>query len=286
MHWPMNDASLRAAFLFGGFFLVAAWELVQPRRSEALDFHGRWLGNVTFYLVNSGLMMWLLPEPSSARGPIEATIGVSLPQWPIADAALTLIAGFVVCDLLRYGLHRLEHAVPFLWRFHALHHSDPDLDVTTALRHHPIEIVIGSAILWIGFIVLDMPPVVILVYGIALTTMAALQHGNVRLPARLDSWLQLVFVTTDMHRVHHAMGFVQANSNYGAVFSIWDRVFNTFARLAPHAQETIVFGIRELRGRQYQTLSAMIVSPWLLARSSNTRGSVLNHVIAPDGRGQ
>ena len=271
MQWATGDASLRAALLFGGFLLVAAWEMLQPRRSEVLDFRGRWFGNLTLYLVNSVLMMWLLPEPASVRGPIEATIGVDLARWPIADPALTMIGGIVLCDLLRYALHRLEHAVPFLWRFHALHHSDPDLDVTTALRHHPIEIVIGSVILWVGFIVLDIPPVAIFVYGIVLTTTAALQHGNVRLPPRLEPWLQLVLVTTDMHRVHHGASRVQADSNYGSVFSIWDRVFNTFVRLTPDAQETLVFGIEELRGLQYQTLPAMIASPWLLARSGNAR---------------
>ncbi|HZS83208.1 MAG TPA: sterol desaturase family protein [Stellaceae bacterium] len=274
---PTSGALLRFLALFGGFFLVAAWELAWPRRQQAVDVGGRWVGNIVLYLVNSALMVWLLPEPARIRGEIAAALGVALPGWPFAGALPTIVAGVLVCDVLRYGLHRLEHAVPFLWRLHALHHSDPDLDVSTALRHHPLEIVAGSALLWIGFLVIDIPPLALFAYGVVLTTTAAIQHGNLRLPPRWEPWLQRLLVTSDMHRIHHALARSDADSNYGAVFSLWDRVFGTFRRLSPEAHEALCFGIAELRAAEYQTLPAMLMSPWLLARAGNGRRAQAPH---------
>src|SRR5438552_19004413 len=105
-------------------------------------------------------------------------LGIGLPHWPFANAALSLLAGFLLLDLLRYAVHRIEHGVPLFWRFHALHHSDPDVDVTTAVRHHPIEYVCASAVYWIAVIVLDIPVVAALTHGLAVFGTAAVQHGN------------------------------------------------------------------------------------------------------------
>jgi hypothetical protein len=112
-----------------------------------------------------------------------------------------------------------EHAVPLLWRFHALHHSDPDVDVTTSVRHHPVEYVGTSAVCWLAVLVLDIPVLVVVSHGLAVFATAAVQHGNIRLPEQLEGWLQPVLVTVDMHRIHHSVVFDQANSNCGAIFT-------------------------------------------------------------------
>ncbi len=190
------------------------------------------------------------------------------PSWPIADAGLSLVAGFLLLDFLRYAVHRLEHAVPLFWRFHALHHSDPDVDVTTAVRHHPVEYVLASAVYWLAVIVLDIPAIVVLTHFLAVFGMAAIQHGNVRLPERLDRWLQPVLVTVDMHRIHHSVVFAQANSNYGAVLSIWDRLFGTYTRITRAQHDRIVFGVRELPRRDALRLSSMLLTPWLIRRAA------------------
>jgi sterol desaturase/sphingolipid hydroxylase (fatty acid hydroxylase superfamily) len=130
--------------------------------------------------------------------------GIKIPSWPIANAALSLVVGFLLLDLMGYLLHRCEHAVPLLWRFHALHHSDPDVDVTTAVRHHPIEYLFTSVVYLFALAVLDIPAVVVLSHGLATFATAAVQHGNIRLPERLERWLQPVLVTVDMHRIHRS----------------------------------------------------------------------------------
>ena len=203
-----------------------------------------------------------------ARPRFEALFGGHLPSWPIADAALSFVAGFLLLDFLRYAVHRCEHAVPLFWRFHALHHSDPDVDVTTSVRHHPVEYVLASGVYWLAVIVLDVPVVVVVVHGLAVFGAAAVQHGNIRLPEPLERWLRPVLVTTDMHRIHHSVVFDKANSNYGAVLSIWDRFFGTYSRLTRAQHERIVFGVRELPRRDCLRPSAMLLTPWRLSRAA------------------
>ena len=185
------------------------------------------------------------------------------------NSALALLAGFLLLDLLHYAVHRLEHAVHLFWRFHALHHSDPDVDVTTAVRHHPVEYVMGSAVYWLAVLVLDIPAIAALGHGLAVFATAAIQHGNVRLPERLEQWLQPVLITTDLHRIHHSVAFDQANSNYGAVFSVWDRIFGTYTRLSRAQHDRIVFGVQELPGSDCLNPSAMFLTPWRISRTAD-----------------
>jgi sterol desaturase/sphingolipid hydroxylase (fatty acid hydroxylase superfamily) len=194
-------------------------------------------------------------------------LGVHFASWPIADLDLSLVAGFLLLDLLRYLVHRCEHAVPFLWRFHALHHSDPDVDVTTSVRHHPVEYLLASAFYWMAVIVLGIPAIVVLTHGLSVFATAAVQHGNIRLPERVERWLQPVLVTVDLHRIHHSIEFSRVNWNYGAVLSIWDRLFGTLIWMTREEHEKIVFGVRELPRRDGLKPSAMFLTPWRIARA-------------------
>jgi sterol desaturase/sphingolipid hydroxylase (fatty acid hydroxylase superfamily) len=228
----------------------------------------RRLGNIGFWILNLILAALVFEPAARFRPRLEAVLGIGFPSWPIADAGLSLLTGFLLLDFLRYAVHRCEHAVPLFWRFHALHHSDPDVDVTTAVRHHPIEYVLASAVYWFAVLVLDVPALVALVHGLAVFATAAVQHGNIRLPERLERWLQPVLVTVDMHRIHHSVVFEQANSNYGAVLSVWDRLFGTYASISRAQHERIVFGVRELPRRDCLKPFAMFLTPWRISRAA------------------
>ena len=230
----------------------------------------RRLGNIGFWVVNLLLAAFFLEPSTRARPRFEALLGVHFPSWPIADLGLSLVAGFLLLDLMRYAVHRCEHAVPLFWRFHALHHSDPDVDVTTSVRHHPVEYVVASAVYWLAVIVLGIPAIVVLTHGLSVFATAAIQHGNIRLPERLELWLQPVLVTVDMHRIHHSIEFSRENWNYGAVLSIWDRLFGTYVRISRAQHDRIVFGVRELPRRDCLKPSAMLLTPWRIARVART----------------
>jgi sterol desaturase/sphingolipid hydroxylase (fatty acid hydroxylase superfamily) len=263
----IREATLTGLVILGSLVIVALWEFAQSRRRREFPALRRRSANIAFWLVNLLLAAFFFGPAMTARPRIEALFGIGLPPWPIAGMASTWLAGFLFLDFLYYLVHRCEHAVPFLWRFHALHHSDPDVDVTTAVRHHPIEYLLASGVFWIAAILFDIPAYVLLTHGLAVFGMAAVQHGNVRLTDPLERWLQPVLVTIDLHRVHHSVSVEHANSNYGAVLSLWDRLFGTLTRISRAQHQTIVFGVRELPRGDCLKPSAMLLTPWLLARA-------------------
>jgi sterol desaturase/sphingolipid hydroxylase (fatty acid hydroxylase superfamily) len=262
-----EEAPLTLVVLLGSLLAVALWEFCRPRRRRAFPALRRRLGNIGFWVLNLFLAALFFPSAAAVRPQLDAMSGSGLPSWPIADAGLGLVAGFLLLDLMRYAVHRCEHAVPLFWRFHALHYSDPDVDVTTSIRHHPIEYVAASAVYWLAVVVFDIPAVAMLSHGLAVFVLEAVQHGNIRLPERAERWLQPVLVTPDFHRIHHSASVGEANANYGAVLSIWDRLFGSSTRISRAAHDHIVFGIRDLPARACLRPLAMLRTPWLIPRN-------------------
>jgi sterol desaturase/sphingolipid hydroxylase (fatty acid hydroxylase superfamily) len=243
-------------------------EFLRPRRRREFPALRRRLGNLGIWLVNVVLAAFVFASPATFRPKIEAVFRVDLPHWPIADAAVSFVVAFLLLDLMHYAVHRWQHAAPFLWRFHALHHSDPDVDVTTSVRHHPIEYLIAAAIYWLAVLALDIPGTVVISHAVAVFAAAAITHGNFRLPELLERWLQPMLITVDLHRMHHSVSPAEANSNYGAILSVWDRLFGTFARITRVQHDEIVFGVRELPRSAGLKPSAMMLTPWLIRRGA------------------
>jgi sterol desaturase/sphingolipid hydroxylase (fatty acid hydroxylase superfamily) len=254
--------------IVGSLLAVALWEFCRPRRQREFPAPRRRLGNLGIWLLGVLLAGFTFSPPQTFRLQLEAAFGVALPAWPIADQWLSFVAGFLLLDLLQYAMHRCQHAVPFLWRFHALHHSDPDVDVTTSVRHHPIEYLIATAVYWVAVLVLGIPAIVVLSHAAAVFAAAALTHGNISLPEWLERLLRPVVITLDLHLVHHSIEFSRQNWNYGAVLSIWDRLFGTYSQISRAQRDHLVFGVRELPRRDALKPSAMLLTPWRLARAA------------------
>ena len=193
------------AVVLGSLLFVALAELCRARRQRQFPALRRRLGNLGIWLLNLALAAFTFAPPQVFRPQLQATFGMTLLDWPIGDTVLSFVAGFLLLDLMQYGVHRCQHAVPFLWRFHALHHSDPDVDVTTSVRHHPVEYVLASTVYWLVVLVLNVPPVVVVGQGLAVFAAAAVTHGNIRLPEWLERVLQPVVITVDLHLVHHSV---------------------------------------------------------------------------------
>lgn len=152
-----------------------------------------------------------------------------LPVW------LQVLAGIAALDLSAYLAHVLLHKTPFAWRFHRVHHSDEAVDVTTAFRQHPGETV--WRVLWQlpAIVLFGLPLWMVAVYLTVSATNAQLEHANVRLPERADRWLRLLFVTPNMHKIHHSRHQPETDSNYANIFSVWDRAFGTYTPRADFA---------------------------------------------------
>jgi sterol desaturase/sphingolipid hydroxylase (fatty acid hydroxylase superfamily) len=207
--------------------------------------------------------------PDIFRPELEAAFAVALPSWPISDQWVSFVAAFLLLDFLQYAVHRCQHAIPFLWRFHALHHSDPDVDVTTSVRHHPIEYLIATGFYWLVVLAVGIPVIAVTIHALAVFAAAAITHGNIRFPEWLERGLQPVIITLDLHLVHHSVVYKEANSNFGAVLSIWDRMFGTFTLTTRARADRLAFGVRELPQVDCLRLSGMLRTPWRLGRAGS-----------------
>ena len=154
---------------------------------------------------------------------------------------LNQITCFILFDLWMYLWHRANHIIPFLWHFHRLHHSDTKMDFSTALRFHPIEIIISS-FLRLGVIaLLGIQMQTLIIYEICLQVVILFHHSNVNLPEKYDRILRLFIVSPNMHRVHHSNITSETNSNYSSIFSFWDRLFKSFKQRKD--PQNITYGI-------------------------------------------
>ena len=160
--------------------------------------------------------------------------GFGLSQWFGTGIAGTIIISFIVLDLFGgYLVHLVQHKTVHLWRFHMIHHSDNNVDVTTGLRHHPIESVLRGLFFMAGILLAGAPMYAVMIFQTALVLFTQFTHANISLPRTLDKALSYILVSPNMHKVHHHWQQPYTDSNYGAVLSIWDRLFGTFEELEP-----------------------------------------------------
>jgi len=156
---------------------------------------------------------------------------LDLPLW------LACVLALVLLDLAIYTQHVVTHKVPLLWRLHRVHHSDPDFDISTAIRFHPIEILLSMLFKALLIFALGPPVVAVIIFEILLNGCAVFNHANARLPESLDRALRRILVTPDMHRVHHSTRRPESDANYGFSLAIWDRIFGTY-QAQPQAGHT------------------------------------------------
>jgi sterol desaturase/sphingolipid hydroxylase (fatty acid hydroxylase superfamily) len=149
----------------------------------------------------------------------------------------------VAMDFVIWLQHVMVHAVPALWRLHRVHHADLDYDLTTGTRFHPLEIVLSMGIKFATIALLGAPVLAVVVFEVLLSACAMFNHGNIRLPDRLDRALRWVLVTPDMHRVHHSALPRETNSNFGFNLSWWDRLFGTYLAQPAAGHERMTIGV-------------------------------------------
>ena len=180
-------------------------------------------------------------------------------DWPVA---VEMAVGLIFLDLMIYIQHVVLHMIPFFWRFHRVHHSDLDLDVSSGFRFHPIEI-LGSMIYKMGLVAALGPSVMtVVVFEAILNGMAQFNHSNIKLPLGLDLALRRLLVTPDMHRIHHSVEINETNSNYGFNLSIWDRLLGTYIHDGKKPQPEIVIGVPEYRTPAEVSLAKLVTMPF------------------------
>ncbi len=227
--------------------VLAMAETLWPRRSLVLGRHPRWITHAMFFLTNAvvgRLLSSVLVVGVAATWAAEAKFGLlNLVDWPwLIEAAIAC----VILDFAVWLQHLAMHHHPLLWRMHAVHHSDRDLDVTTALRFHPFELIVSTLYksLWVAL--LGVPVIVALVFELWLNANALFNHSNIRLPVHVDRALRKILVTPDMHLVHHSIAVGEQKQNFGFALTLWDRLFGTYANTA-QAQATGLDSVQDAR---------------------------------------
>ena len=259
-----NEVQVRLGFFFGVFIIMALWELVAPRRALTVSKLVRWSNNLGLVVFNSLILRLLFPAAAVGMAFFASEQGWGIFNYYQVPLWLAVIVSVVVMDLIIYLQHVMVHAVPALWRLHRVHHADPDFDVTTGARFHPIEIILSMLIKFATIIVLGPPVVAIVIFEVLLNGMAMFNHSNVRIHPAIDSLLRLAVVTPDMHRVHHSVEDDEANSNFGFNLSLWDRLFGTYREQPRGGHEDMTIGIRGYRDmRQVSWLPGLLALPFV-----------------------
>ncbi|MCM2328859.1 MAG: sterol desaturase family protein [Lysobacter sp.] len=254
---------VRLGAFVGVLAAMAAWEVLAPRRERLHTRRVRWSGNLGLVALNVVVVRLAFPVAAVGFAAIAAERGWGLlnafdiPFW--VAFGLSLLA----LDLAIYLQHVMFHAVPALWRLHRVHHADPDFDVTTGARFHPVEIVLSMLVKLAAISVLGAPAIAVLVFEVLLNACAMFNHGNVAIPEGVDRALRRVIVTPDMHRIHHSMEMAETNSNYGFNLAWWDRLFGTYRAEASLPQERMRIGVAGITGDDRAvTLPGMLAIPF------------------------
>ena len=252
-----NEPLIRLSAFLGVFTVVAIWEFLSPRRKLNTSKTIRWISNISITLIGTAVVRGLFPVLAvtfAANGP---TMGL-LHQVPL-PFFVRVIIGILALDLIIYGQHVMFHSTPLLWRLHMMHHADMDIDVTTGLRFHPVEIILSMGIKLAAILLVGPPVLAIILFEILLNATSMFNHGNIHLPAGLDRLLRFFVVTPDMHRVHHSVVILETNSNFGFNLPWWDRLFGTYRAQPAAGHKEMVLGLSQFRNQKRLSL------PWLLA---------------------
>jgi sterol desaturase/sphingolipid hydroxylase (fatty acid hydroxylase superfamily) len=259
-----NPATSGAA-IFAFMGLVALLETAIP-----LYARGRWnrahlapnlaltlLAFATSALFNSALVVALAKLEAEDLGVLRL-----LPLGSTAHVA----AAVLVLDFSFYVAHVAMHKIPLFWRFHSVHHADPAVDVTTTIRQHPVEAVIRYAFMGVFAVAIGASPTAFAVYRISSALNALPEHANVRAPFWLDQLLSLFTTWPNVHKLHHSRDASETDTNYGNLFSFWDRLFLTFTR--PQPSMSVRYGLDGFDDPARQTTLALLVDPFRRPRAS------------------
>ena len=274
----VSDSVLRLS-VFGAVLLaMVALEALMPRRARVRSRTPRWTTNLS--IVGLGSLMvralavlseWVaVPLIAITAALVAAKYQIGILHWLPLPTWVQIAVTVVVLDFAVWLQHLLSHRFGALWAFHQVHHADPELDATSALRFHPIEIGLSMIYKVVWVFLLGAPAAGVLVFEIILNASAMFNHANWALPVRADRWLRAVIVTPDMHRVHHSVHQAEHNANFGFCLSIWDRMFATYVAQPREGHAGMTIGLSQYPTEGPTQLGWSLALPFRLASSKST----------------
>lgn len=242
--------------------VVAVWESFRPARTPVASIRTRWLNNFTWFGLNTGLHRLITPilivgltleAQSHFAGLLQA---LKLPELP------AFFLGILILDAAGYGLHVFLHRIPWLWRLHAVHHSDIDFDFTTGYRFHPLEGLVAILVRVSVIVLFGVPAIAVLFYEFWVGLQNLYGHANASLPSRVERIARKLVVTPDMHRVHHSIDLAESNTNFGIVLPWWDHLFRTYKTSSKFETSSMPIGLDWLRSETWLSLPKLVYLPF------------------------
>lgn len=257
-----SETLVRLGFFAVIFFIVAFGEKIAPRRILLKSKFKRWISNLGIQIIDVIVLRLLFPVFPVGLAVICAQRSWGLLNYYPVNPLPALIIGVLVLDFVIYLQHRLFHFVPVFWRMHMVHHTDQDIDVTTAVRFHPLEIILSLLIKFTAVAAIGAPPLSVLIFEVMLNGASMFNHGNINIPLSIDRVIRMVLVTPDMHRVHHSTVMQETNSNYGFSFSWWDRILGTYKAQPQEGHDKMKIGLNGYHDDRSLKLSALLMMPF------------------------
>jgi len=253
--------------LFAATFLgVAVWESFRPKQELSAATERRW-GKHGMVLIVGTIISVALYRVS----PVVAAIYFAGSRYGVLNKpwlpfAVRCILAVLLLDFVKYATHWAFHSVSFLWRVHQVHHSDPDFDVSTAARAHPIEVILTQGAYFAAIAIFAPPVIGVLAAELLGGFQSFFEHANASLPIWAEKPLRLVLVTPDMHRIHHSEEIGEQSRNFGEAFPWWDHLFRTYLAAPAAGQEGMVVGLKGYQNEGSLGLAFMLAQPFLPER--------------------
>ena len=244
------------------FAVMALWEWWAPRRKLSAGRAPRWPGNLGILAIDIVAVRLLVPTTAVGVALVAAENGwglfaqLGVPYWA------AVVIGVIALDLAIYLQHVVFHYVPPLWRLHRMHHADVDIDVTTGLRFHPIEILLSLGIKIAAVLALGVPAFAVLVFEVLLNATSMFNHSNVKLPPWLDRLARWIVVTPQMHQVHHSVVRAETDSNFGFNLPWWDRLFGTYRAEPAAGEQGMTIGLPIFRDKAELRITRLLTQPF------------------------
>ena len=243
--------------------MLAALEFFAPRRTPKPVKAKRWFTNWVIVIIDSFVLRLVFASAAVGAALWAQSTNIGLFNILPVPAWVAFAISFIVLDFAIWLSHVASHKIPVLWKIHRMHHSDVDMDVSTAIRFHPIEILLSMLWKTIIVIALGAPAEAVLVFEIVLNGAAMFNHANMRLPGKVDQIVRLVIVTPDMHRVHHSIIDRETDSNYGFNLAIWDRMFGTYTAQPQDGHDAMKLGLARWQDERPTSLLWTLKIPFM-----------------------
>lgn len=239
------------------------FEWLTPRRQRTVSRKIRWLNNLSLVVLNTIILR--LSFPILAFG---VALTTERQQWGLFNlfpgySWWKVIISVVLLDFTIYLQHVIFHKVPLFWGFHRMHHTDLDIDVTTGLRFHPLEIFFSMLIKIFAVIILGIPVLAVLIFEILLNATSMFNHSNVYIPVEVDKYMRWFLVTPDMHRIHHSIYREETDSNYGFNLPWWDKLCRTYKDQPQDGHAGMQIGLSIFRNPKYLKIWWLLIIPFI-----------------------